>query len=692
MSDLLLEIGTEEIPARMIERARKDLERRFVESLRAVDLDAGTRISVEATPRRLALFAENLPPKQADRTETLTGPSRKVAFDAEGNPTRAALGFARKAGVPVDELMTGDNGKLMVRRRIAGRDASGLLAASLPGVVLGLRFPRAMYWAGKGSPRFIRPIRWLVALLDGEVVPFEIAGVASGRQTAGHRRLGPGPHAVSSADDYVRVLRDNAVILSSEERSRKIVSEAEALLPPGCRIRRNARLLETLVYETEFPTALLGTFDPSYLTLPDEVLETVMLVHQKYFAIEDESGGLTNRFVAVANSGGDESGAIRAGHERVLRARFNDARFFWDFDQRSSLAERVEDLKAVTFQASLGSYWDKTEANLRAVAGIAGALGMDPGTEAAATRAVQLAKCDLTTEMVGEFPELQGQIGGLYAVAQGEPRTVADAVYDHYLPLGAAGPIPRSEAGRAASLADKLATLGGMFGLGLIPTGSKDPLALRRAAFSAIRIVVEGGMPLSVDRLVEICRASDHAPKLREFLLERLRHWLQDAGGFAADVVQAVLAASDDVPLDVLARATALAEVREAPEFESLAVSFKRIRNILDHAGASESAASDGIDTDLLEAGAETWLHEALDSVASKVAAYHASRDYAASLREIAVLRPSLDRYFDEVLVMAEDEAVRRNRLSFLAGMLAKLSTIADFAAIAPDAPSGKGR
>ena len=691
MSDLLLEIGTEEIPARMIGRARKDLERLFSESLRAMDLHDGAMVSVEATPRRLTLFARNLPPRQSDRAETLTGPSRKVAFDAAGNPTRAALGFARKAGVGVDELEVREDGKLAIERLIVGRDAGSLLAESLPGVVLGLRFPRAMYWAGKGSPRFIRPIRWLVALLDGGVVPFGVAGVRSGRETSGHRRLGPGPHAVRSADDYKRVLRENGVILSSDERSRKIVSEAETLLPSGCRLRRNERLLETLVYETEFPTGLLGGFEESYLSLPDEVLETVMLVHQKYFAIEDESGALTNRFVAVANSGGDPTGVIRGGHERVLRARFNDARFFWEFDQRSSLAERLEDLKDVTFQASLGSYWDKTEANLAAVAGIADALGMDSGTASEATRAVQLAKCDLTTEMVGEFPELQGKIGGLYATAQGESRGVADAIYDHYLPLGAAGPIPRSEAGRAASLADKLATLGGMFGLGLIPTGSKDPLALRRAAYSAIRIVVEGRMALSLDRLVEISGAGGHAVALRDFLLERLRHWLQDAGGFAPDVVQAVLAASDSVPIDVLARTRALAGVREAPEFESLAVSFKRIRNILDHAGVSESVTSNGVDMALLEEGAETALHAALEGVAAKVAAHRAT-DYAASLREIAVLRPALDRYFDDVLVMAEDEAVRRNRLSFLAGMLARLSTIADFAAIAPEASAGTRR
>lgn len=690
MSSLLLEVGTEEIPARMIGRARRDLERLFVQEIRALDIHDGVTVRVEATPRRLTLFAESLPARQADRVQTLTGPPRRIAFEADGSPTRAALGFARKAGVPVDELEMGADGKLSVRRLIKGRQAGELLAERLPKLVLGLRFPRAMYWADKGSPRFIRPIRWLVALLDGEVVPFEIAGVSSGRETFGHRRLGLGPHRVGGPDDYLRILQENAVILSSDARSQKIVSEAEAVLPAGCRLRRNERLLKTLVYETECPAALLGGFDSSYLSLPDEVLETVMLVHQKYFAVEDESGALTSRFVAVANSGGDESGVIRAGHERVLRARFNDARFFWNFDQRSSLSDRVEDLKDVTFQASLGSYWDKTQANLAAAARIVESLNLDAGAAAQAMRAVKLAKCDLTTEMVGEFPELQGQVGGLYASAQGEPDAVAEAIYDHYLPLGAAGRIPRSTPGRVASLADKLATLGGMFELGLMPTGSKDPLALRRAALSVVRIVMEGEMPLALDRLVEVSGAGGHASDLRKFLLERLRHWLRDAGGFAADVVQAVLAASDEVPVDVLARAQALAEVRAAPEFGSLAVSFKRIRNILDRAG--EPVASGGVDESLLAPGAELDLHRALGQVAERVGGRRASRDYAASLREIAVLRPALDRYFDDVLVMAEDIAVRRNRLAFLAGMLEALSTVADFAAIAPDAAPGRTR
>ena len=691
MSDLLLEVGTEEIPARLIPGARRDLERNFRDALKASDIHEGARVAVEATPRRLALIAENLPEKQADRTETYSGPTRQVAFDSEGSPTRAALGFARKVGVPVKALEFGPDGKLRAERTIAGRQTGELLAESLPAVVLGVRFPRSMYWTGRSGPKFIRPIRWLVALLDGEAVRFEVGEVTSGNVTWGHRRLSSGPLAVRGPGDYREVLRDNAVLLSAEERGRKIEAESKALLPPAHKIRANARLLQTLVNETEFPTAVLGTFDPDYLSLPEEVLETVMLVHQKYFVVENDAGKMTNSFVAVANTRDDESGEIRRGHERVLRARFNDARFFWQFDQRTSLAERVAELKDVTFQASIGSYWDKTQSNLRATKNLVESLGLDDGTAAAATRAVELAKCDLTTEMVGEFPELQGKIGGLYAAAQNESGEVADAVYDHYLPVGASGPVPRSVAGRVASLADKLSTLGGMFGLGMIPTGSKDPLALRRAAYAVIRIVIEGGLPLDLDRLVEVSGAGSHADQLRGFLLDRLRHWLQDAGGFSQDVVQAVLAASDRVPVDALARAQALANVRATPDFEALAVSFKRIRNILEHAGGTGSARGVEPDAALLEPGAETGLHEAVESVATKVAAANADRDYTTSLKEIAVLRPALDRYFDDVLVMADDEAVRRNRLAFLARLLDKLSTIADFAAIAPES-ADKGR
>lgn len=682
MSELLLEIGTEEIPDWMIPPALADFERRFMEALAKCRLDTGVSAAAEATPRRLVLFADGLPERQADREEMLTGPPRRAAFDAAGRPTKAGEGFARKAGVALSALQTDETGRLFVARKVKGRAASDVLAEVLPETVLSISFPRSMYWLGRNGPRFIRPIRWLVCLLDGKVVPCEIAGVAAGNATCGHRRLGGGRIVVAGAADYRRKLAANHVILSAAARRDKILAEAEELLPADRKLRGNPKLLAALTWLTEYPTAILGGFDASYLTLPDEVLETVMLVHQKYFAVEDERGKLANAFVAAANLDGDPDGEIRRGNERVLRARFNDARFFWDFDCKQRLSERVQSLKAVTFQKDLGSYFDKTERNRAAVKELADALRFDAAQRRAADRAAELAKCDLTTEMVGEFPELQGRIGGLYAADQGEPQEVADAVYDHYLPAGSGDGLPRGAVGKVVALADKLTTLGGMFALGMMPTGSRDPLALRRAAYGVIRIVVEGGLPLSLDRLAAIAGAAGNAAKLREFLIERLRYWLREAGGFAYDEIAAVLAASDAAPLDAAARAKAVAAVRPTPDFEPLAVSFKRIRNILDKAGGARKHIDRVIDRELLEAGAEADLHSAFGRVRSKIPQLGETARYAEALREIAGLRPAVDRFFDDVLVMAENKAVRENRLTFLAHFLQELSSIADFSEI----------
>ncbi len=681
MSELLLEIGTEEIPDWMIPGALTDFERRCREALVKFQLSADVSTTTEATARRLVLFAEGLLKAQADREEILTGPPRNVAFDAGGNPTKAGEGFARKAGVDIAELQVDGKGKLFVARTVKGRSTADVLAEILPETILAISFPRSMYWLGKNGPRFIRPIRRLVCLLDGEVVPFEIAGVSSGNTTFGHRRLGGDRIAVTSGGNYRLKLAANYVVLSGAERRTKILSEAEKLLPAGRKLRSNPKLLSTLTYLAEYPTAILGGFDESYLTLPDEVLETVMLVHQKYFAIENESGKLSNAFVAVANLNGDPDGEIRRGNERVLRARFNDARFFWDFDRRQRLSERVEGLKAITFQTDLGSYFDKTERNRDAVKDLAEALSFDAVQLQSADRAAELAKCDLTTEMVGEFPELQGQIGGLYAADQGEAQDVADAVYDHYLPAGYGGSLPRGLVGKIVSLADKLTTLGGMFSLGMIPTGSRDPLALRRAAYGVIRIVVEGELPLSLDRLVGIA-GGGNAGKLREFFVERLRYWLRESGGFAYDEIAAVLAVSDAVPIDVAARAKAVAAVRSTPDFEPLAVNFKRIRNILEKAGGERKYVDRVLDRELLEPGAEAELHTSLGNILGRIPKSGETVKYEEALRKIAGLRSAVDKFFDDVLVMTENEAVRENRLTFLALLLTKLSLIADFSEI----------
>ena len=353
MAEFLLEVGTEEIPDWMIEPACGHLDRNFMQALEEADLHEGVTCEVHATPRRLVLVASNLAERQADKSERLTGPPKKIAFDDKGEPTKAGLGFATRAGMAIEDLDVADDGRLFVEKQVEGRATLEILGEALPDVILGVHFPKTMYWTGKTGPRFIRPIRWLVALLDGEVVPFEIAGVASGYRTFGHRRLGIGDLDVSSWSDYQEKLRENYVLLSADERREKIEQGIAGLLTDGLRVRRNARLLETLVYMTEFPTPILGGFEEEYLDLPEELLETVMQHHQRYFAVEDSAGKLQPRFIAVTNLDGDPDGLIRQGHERVLRARFNDARFFWEADQKQPLAERVADLKGVVFHAKL---------------------------------------------------------------------------------------------------------------------------------------------------------------------------------------------------------------------------------------------------------------------------------------------------------------------------------------------------
>ncbi len=681
--EFLLEIGAEEIPHWMIPGALRDLERGFLAALEDANLCQGVEAASEATPRRLVLVANGVADRQADREETLKGPPRRVAFDAEGKPTKAAQGFAKRAGVGVENLEAGGDGRLLAKRLVKGRSTSEILAEVLPAVILGIHFPKTMYWRGKSGARFIRPIRSLLALLNGEVVSFEIERVRSGNRTFGHRRLGSEEITVSDAESLREQLRAGFVILSPDERRQRIEREAAAALPAGKRVRPNPDLLETLVYLTEYPTAIAGAFDAGYLELPPEILETVMLHHQKYFAVEDEDGKLAAHFVAVANLDGDPDGVIRQGHERVLRARFSDAQFFWETDQKKLLGERVEDLKLVTFQARLGSYHDKMLRNQELVVGLAEAAGGLSSEEVEqAQRAAELAKCDLTTEMVGEFPELQGIIGGIYADVQGESNEVANAIYDHYKPEGAHESLPRGRIGQIAAVADKLDTLGGLFRLGMIPSGSKDPFALRRAAYGIILIVVRGELPLTINTLSSLADAGDNTAGLREFFLERLRHFLREERGFKYDEINAVLAAADDDPRDVVARCEAIAKVRPTENFEPLAVSFKRIKNILRQAGGIEQFDGKLVDESLLESGSEAELFRTFEELRPRVAEHKGRGDYVSALAVIASLRPPVDLFFDEVLVMAKEEGVRQNRLTFLAQLLREFSTIADFAEI----------
>jgi glycyl-tRNA synthetase beta chain len=641
----LLEIGTEEIPDWMIPAALESLRLQFEKLEIAHD-----SVTLDATPRRLVLRAEGLPARQADSEERALGPAKSA-------PPKAVAGFARKHGVAPEALTVESTPKgdyYTFVRTVAGRATLDILAETLGGIILQIGFPKTMYWTGKGGPRFIRPIRWIVALLGDDVVPFELAGVRSGAVTSGHRRLGARAIAVTIAD-YAERLRENYVILKAEERRNKIHKELA-----GVRVKPDAALVETLVYLTEHPTPIVGSFDAEFLALPEEVLVTVMRHHQKYFSVEDEHGKLAPQFVAVMNIPSDPEGFVRSGNERVLRARFNDARFFWQTDQKKSLAARLPDLAHVTFQAKLGSYLEKTER----VKALVSTLGGD----AHAVRAAELAKCDLTTELVKEFTELQGVVGGLYARAQSEPEPVWQAIYDHYKPESMEDAIPRNRTGQIVALADKLDTLRGCFGVGLIPTGSRDPFALRRAAQGVVKILVEGKIDIDLAPLVD--DGTDGAKALAEFLQDRIRYYFKEVRGFLYDEVNAATAAGWSNLVDLEARLIRIRDLRSSPDFEPLAASFKRIRNILDQQKFTGVNAT-AIDEKLLQDGPERDLYDEYRRIAGQPIESVVSQ-----------LRPKVDLFFDKVLVNAPEDDVRRNRLMLLGTLLLEFSNIADFSEI----------
>ncbi len=658
----LLEIGTEEIPDWMIQPALANLRELF-EGVIAEHSLSGKVSWVDATPRRLVLRADGVLERQPDTEELVLGPPKAAAFK-DGKPTGAASGFARKMGVAVEDLRVEATPKgeyLAVTRKVIGRAASEILAEALPQIISRIYFPKTMYWTGKGGPRFIRPIRWLVALLGNGVVPFEFAGVRSDRISSGHRRLGS-PCVEVTIDSYEESLSANYVLIRSDERRERIESGAQALASSaGLRLRPDQALLNTLVYLTEYPTPILGGFDAKYLDLPAEVLVTVMRHHQRYFSLEDERGNLAPNFIAVMNTNADPEGLVRQGNERVLRARFNDARFFWDFDQQKKLADRVEDLKNVTFQAKLGSYYDKAQRMVELVEELGG--------DSVAKRAALLAKCDLTTEMVKEFTELQGIVGGLYARVQGEPEAVAQAIYSHYKPESMEDDIPPTAAGQIVSLADKLDTLRGCFAIGLIPSGSKDPFALRRAAQGVVRILAEG----------EIDFRLPDSGDLGEFFRDRVEYYFREVRGFRYDEVRAAMAAGFADLKDLNARLEALRAVRPTENFEPLAASFKRIKNILRQAQFSGGA---NIEEALLEAGPERELHDSFVALRTVVQEHRTRKDYRGALEAIASLRPKVDLFFDKVLVNASDPRVRENRLTLLHSLLTEFSGIADFSEI----------
>jgi len=717
MPDFLLEIGCEEIPARVIDAASLDLRERVQKLLAQERLSAtGTIFSLDS-PRRLSVLAEGVPVAQPDVTDQVTGPSANVAFK-DGQPTAAAHAFARKAGVDVSQLerVTTSKGEYLAAKITKkGRPATEVLSELLPKEINSIYWPKNMYWR-KPSEKFVRPVRWLVALLGSEVIPLEFDGVRAGNETRGHRILAEGQIVISRAGSvYVEALRA-AKVLARGEREHQIRKALDAATRTiaGARWREDKALLDNVVNLTELPSVVLGSFDREFLGLPEEVLVTVMRDHQKYFAVEDASGKLLPYFLAVLNTDGDPRGIIRHGHERVLRARFNDARFFWQTDQKHPLRERTTWLKNVTFQKDLGTYYEKTKRVQRLCSWLCEIIrhsGMQvrPGI---VHKAASLAKTDLTAELVKEFTELQGIVGGLYASVQeldsGMPdatrQAIAQAIYDHYKPESTEDAVPRSIEGAVLSIADKADSIAGMFALGLQPTGSKDPFALRRQANGIVKTIAEKKLPLSLTELFadarEVYRGSaaerkfsgdvDYATAVRTFFRERLEFYLRDVLGFKYDVVNAVLAAGSDDVVDVIARAEAVTKVRPSADFESISIAFKRIKNILRQAEETRSRLAPAIDVDALQETVEKELAAQIPQTAEVVDALRIKRNYEPALIEISKLRPIVDRFFDKAMVMVDDERVRANRLALLQSLLKEFSTIADFSEIVTEGKESK--
>jgi len=699
--DFLLEIGCEEIPGWMLPAAEASLKVLLEKELGARGLLLGDPVQTYSTPRRLVACCQRLRAAEPDRVSEVVGPPVSVAYTPEGKPTRAAESFAAKQGVPVKSLKRVKTPKgeyVAARSEQKGRSAAVLLAGLLPEVIASINFPRTMYWTSPTGAHFIRPIRWLVVLLGGKVVHVEIDGVKSDRLSRGHRLLAPAAVAVKSVTDYRRGLEKAFVVLEAEERKRVIAGEADrALKSDSLRRRADIPLLDQLANLAEHPAVIRGEFAREFLSLPAEVLITVMRHHQKYISVEDARGQLAPYFLTVLDLDSDASGEIRRGHEAVLAARFRDAQFFWQADQKRSLAERSRLLDQAVFQSQLGSYAKKVNRLVSLASWVARNLVSPDGRRAdieAASRAASLCKSDLTTEMVGEFPELQGIIGGLYARAQGEPEKVARAIYEHYQPIGADAPCPTTLEGSALALADKLDTVTACFSAGLAPTGSRDPFALRRAGIGVVRIVVEGQYTISVSEAVGEAvdvlakgglRVEDTGKltsEVRAFLEERARYLFRELRNHPFDEVNAVFAAGWDDLVQTAARLEAVRSLRPSKDFEPVAAAFKRIRNILEQAGDGQARASGAIETNLLEPGPERDLHDRFTELRPRVAALRGARKFEEALRQIASLRPQVDRFFDKVLVMAKDEQVRENRLTLLAHLLQEFSTVADFSEI----------
>lgn len=674
-----MEIGCEEIPARTMARALDDLGYRLAELLKDRRLHYD-RIDVFGSARRFVIHIPHLAERQEARTELTLGPPTRAAYK-DGLPTAALDGFARKAGVPVDRLkvFTTDKGEYVgYETFVEGEATTEILAAGVPSILRSMTFPKMMTWSDRET-RFSRPVRWIIARFGERVVPIRAFGVEAGVVTDGHRILGGSAIPVDTFEDYVERLRANFVIVSQQERQEKIEGELQRYAAElHAHVVMDDRLLQEVVFINEYPTVLLGTFEARFLDLPREILITVMKEHQKYFALESrDHQSLLPRFLAVINTAGDPRGFIRKGHERVLRARLSDALFFWNMDGKHTLEERRPLLKTILFQDRLGSYADK----VKRVAKLARLVNRATRVRVPShvlDKAVAWSKCDLTTDMVREFTDLQGIVGGLYARREGAADDIWRAIYDQYRPQSLEDNSPSTRAGAVLSIADRLDTVSGCFSLGLIPTGSEDPLGLRRQVQGIVKILLDQDLPFAFRSVARAAfkMTDERFAQLENFYVDRLRFILGQMG-FAYDEINAVIAAGSDDPADVLKRIRAVRDVRQSADFAAISAAFKRIQNILRQADSRGEVLSGEISQEGMEAE-EHALFEWVDAAEASTHKWNRKADYRKTLECIAGARPVVDRFFDKIMVMHQDDAIRRRRLTLLGRLSKVFSELAD--------------
>ncbi|MCF8110645.1 MAG: glycine--tRNA ligase subunit beta [Desulfobacteraceae bacterium] len=691
MNSLLIEIGTEELPSGYIVPALNSFCAALGQRLRDLRIECG-QAGMYGTPRRLAVMIENVADKQRPAATRITGPPEKVAFDREGRPTVAARKFAEKSGVSVNKLELIDTEKgryVCVEKTDSGRFTAAVLREILPGLISSIPFPKTMRW-GELRVSFARPVHSIVALLGKRAISFEFAGIKSGRHTFGHRFMKPGRIRLDSADHYPEALAE-AYVLADMEQRRSVMYESmlQTVKKAGGGILEDPELVETNNNLVEYPAVVLVGFDHKFLELPREILVTAMREHQRYFAVVDEKNRILPYFVSVNNTRARDMRIVAAGHERVLKARLEDAKFFYQTDLKISFEDRVESLKSVIFQAELGSVYDKTMRIKKLAEILCGRLGISGPRLEHARRAALLCKTDLVSHVVDEFPRLQGIMGRVYAKAWGEADEVAYAIEDHYRPSYSGGPLPETTTGAVLAIADKTDTICGCFRAGLVPTGASDPYALRRQGIGIIQITLEKGFDFS---LIEIIRAGlemsgmkkedldKKAAGVFEFLKNRIAYLLEDSG-IAKDLAAAAISASADSIPDVWSRAEALHKLKSAPDFDSLAVAFKRVVNIIRKADQAEVAGA-GVNEKLFAEPAEKKLFESFLQAKQNVSSCLARGRVDEAFSEIAALKPEVDMFFDTVLVMSEDEATRKNRLALLKQISDLFARLADFSRI----------